>query len=166
MSDEAEQRKAADLRYERASDADAAADMTPRRIKLPPGAAERLAREGTVEGPRMLPGMAMISIFLLVYALLNAFQAMKGVFGFGMGRYAALAICTLLVVGVFGLLRLRRWGWALVLGGTLFVALFFVVQFIRAHVGVARGLGFLVWAMFFTLFFLYLVRDEVRRRLH
>ena len=141
---------------------------TPTRIKLSPEAARRVAqqRESEAAGPRMLPGMAMIAIFLLVYSMLNAFAAYKGVFGFGAGRMAAMAICTLFVIGVFGFLRLRRWGWALVLGGTLFVALYYVVQFIRAHVGVAQGLGFLVWSAFFTLFFLYLVRDDVRRRVH
>ncbi len=138
-----------------------------KRLKLSPQDAARVRMErgrGTGDGPKMLPGMAMICMFVLVYALLNVFGAVQGVFGFGPGRYAVLGICTLLAVGVFGLLRLRRWGWALVLGGTMFVALYYVVQFIRAHVGVAHGFGYLVWAGFFTLFFLYLVRDEVRVR--
>lgn len=141
-------------------------EAAPVRIKLSPEAARRVAqqREAEVTGPRMLPGMAMVAIFLLVYSILNVFAAWKGYFGYGAGRLAVMAICTLFVVGVFGFLRLRRWGWALVLGGTLFVAVYYVVQFIRAHVGVAQGLGFLVWSLFFTLFFLYLVRDEVRQR--
>ena len=140
----------------------------PARIKLSPEASARVAamRRAETDGPRMLPGMAMIAIFLLVYSLMNVFAAYKGYFGSGVGRTAAMAICTLFVVGVFGFLRLRRWGWALVLGGTLFVALYYVVQFIRAHVGMAQGFGFLVWSAFFTLFFLYLVRDDVRRRVH
>lgn len=138
------------------------------RIKLSPEASAKIAeqRRAEVDGPRMLPGMAMIAIFLLVYSLMNVFAAYKGYFGYGAGRSAVMAICTLFVVGVFGFLRLRRWGWALVLGATLFVALYYVVQFIRAHVGVAQGFGFLVWSAFFTLFFLYLVRDDVRRRVH
>ena len=138
-----------------------------KRLKLSPLDAARVRRErGAVrtEGPRMLPGMAMIAIYLLVYSLINAFFAVQGVFGFGPGRYAVLGIASLIVAGVFGLLRLRRWGWALVLGGTLFVAIYYAVQFIRAHVGVAHGFVFLVQAGFFTLFFLYLVRDEVRVR--
>ncbi len=148
---------------------DAEDEAEGRRLKLAPQDAARVRRERaaeTVAGPRMLPGMAMIAMFLLMYALLNVFGAVQGVFGYGPGRYAVLGICSLLVVGVFGLLRLKRWGWALVLGATLFVALYYVVQFIRTHVGVAHGFGFLVWAMFFTLFFLYLVRDEVRARVH
>ena len=35
------------------------------------------------------------------------------------GSMACWRLCTLLAAGVFGLLRLRRWGWALVLGGCL-----------------------------------------------
>ncbi len=146
-------------------DAEDAAEA--KRLKLDPLDAARVRRERageTAEGPKMLPGMAMIAIYLLVYALINAFYAVQGVFGYGPGRYAVLGIASLVVAGVFGLLRLRRWGWALVLGATLFVALYYVVQFIRAHVGIAHGFGFLVQAGFFTLFFLYLVRDEVRVR--
>jgi len=151
---------------EEAGEERAAEVVRPGRIKLPPEAARRLAEQREVDGPRMLPGMAMIAMFLLVYALMNVFGAFRGVFGYGAGRLAVLAICTFLVVGVFGFLRLRRWGWALVLGGTLFVALYYVVQFIRAHLGVVQGFGYLVWSLFFTLFFLYLVRDEVRSRVH
>ena len=81
-------------------------------------------------------------------------------------RTVALAICTLFVIGVFGFLRLRRWGWALVTGGTFFLAMYDVVQFIRAHVGIARGGAVLIQAAFATVFFLYLVRTEIRDRVH
>ncbi|GAA3754856.1 hypothetical protein [Terriglobus aquaticus] len=140
------------------------------RLKLSPEAAERVRQQRAAgigpatpgTGPRMLPGMAMIALFVLVYALMNVVAAWRGMFGDGVTRYGTLAICTMLVVGVFGFLRLRRWGWALVLGGTLFTALSYVLRFITAHVPLSQGLGMLVWAAFFTVFFLYLVRDEVR----
>ncbi len=140
--------------------------QTPARIKLPAEAARHLAqqRQAQLDGPRMLPGMAMIAVFMLVYASLNAFAAWQGRFGYSTGRWAVLGICTLFVVGVFGFLRLRRWGWALVLGGTLFLAMYDVVQFIRAHVSVAQGGAILIQALFAIVFFLYLVRDEVRKR--
>lgn len=145
---------------------DNAADPKPRRIKLPPEAAERLRQQASVEGPRMLPGMAMIAIFLLVYALMNVVAAFRGMAGTGATRYTTLAICTMLVVGVFGLLRLKRWGWALMLGGTLVTALSYVIRFLTLHLPLGQGVGLLVWAGFFTIFFLYLVRDEVRIRVH
>lgn len=140
------------------------------RIKLSPEAAERVRKQraagidpdASSTGPRMLPGMAMIALFVLVYALMNVVAAWRGLFGYGVTRYGTLGICTMLVIGVFGLLRLRRWGWALVLGGTLFTAFSYVLRFITSHLPLNQGLGMLVWAAFFTVFFLYLVRDEVR----
>ncbi|WP_419804682.1 hypothetical protein [Terriglobus sp.] len=153
-----------------------AAEATRRqgRIKLSPEAAARVRQQraadpdgtGEAGGPKMLPGMAMIALFVLVYALMNVIAAWRGLFGNGITRYGTLAICSMLVIGVFGLLRLRRWGWALVLGGTLFTAFSYVLRFITAHVPINQGAGLLVWAAFFTVFFLYLVRDEVRERVH
>ncbi len=112
----------------------------------------------------MLPGMAMIALFILFYSLVNVFAAWRGAYGTGIARTSALCICTLFVVGVYGFLRLRRWGWALMLGGTLFLAMYDVVQFIRSGLGVARGGAILVQAAFATVFFLYLVRTEIRER--
>ena len=71
----------------------------------------------------MLPGVAGISLFMFVLTTVNAFAALNGKFGAGGGKYGVLALCTLLAAGVFGLLRLRRWGWALVLGGCLTLCL-------------------------------------------
>lgn len=108
----------------------------------------------------MLPGVAGISLFLLVVVMVNAFAALRGAFGTGSSKYGVLVICTLLAAGIFGLLRLRRWGWALVLGGCLTLSLGNFFVFTRLH-----ALPFLVQALFALLFFLYLVRPEVRERL-
>src|ERR1700728_3574742 len=67
----------------------------------------------------LLPGVAAIAMFLLLVTMLNAFAALRGAFGAGPARYGILAVCTLLLVGVFGLLKLRRWGWSLVAAGCL-----------------------------------------------
>ena len=61
----------------------------------------------------ILPGMAMIAIFVLFVGMLTAFGALSGKYPGG-ARYVVLIVSTMMVVGVFGLLRLRRWGWALV----------------------------------------------------
>lgn len=156
---------------ERVEAAEAARRET--RIKLSPEAAARVrqqraaganGKDSGADGPQMLPGMAMISLFVMVYALMNVIAAWRGLFGYGITRYGTLGICSMLVVGVFGLLRLRRWGWALVLGGTLFTAFSYVLRFITSHLPINQGAGLLIWAAFFTVFFLYLVRDEVRER--
>jgi hypothetical protein len=108
----------------------------------------------------MLPGVAGICMFMLVLTLINAFAALRGNFGGGRGKYGVLALCTLLAAGVFGLLRLRRWGWALVLAGCLTLSLGNLVVFQKTHVA-----PFLVQGLFALVFFLYLVRTEVRDRL-
>jgi hypothetical protein len=108
----------------------------------------------------MLPGMAMVSMYLLLLAMLNAFAAMRGTFGSGAAKYSVLSICTLLVVGVFGLLKLRRWGWSLVTAGCLLMALGYFYGFHRTHVP-----PYLINGLFAMVFFLYLSRTEVRERL-
>jgi drug/metabolite transporter (DMT)-like permease len=108
----------------------------------------------------MLPGVAGICMFMLVLTLINAFAALQGKFGTGGGKYGVLALCTLLAAGVFGLLRLRRWGWALVLGGCLTLCAGNLFVFHKTHVA-----PFLVQGLFALVFFLYLVRTEVRDRL-
>ena len=74
-----------------------------------------------------------ICMFLLVLTLINAFAALQGKFGDGRGKYGVLALCTLLAAGVFGLLRLRRWGWALVLAGCLTLSLGNMFVFQKSH---------------------------------
>ena len=108
----------------------------------------------------MLPGVAGICMFMVVLTTINAFAAWRGSFGAGSGRYGVLALCTLLALGVFGLLRLRRWGWALVLGGCLTLSLGNLYVFEKTHAG-----PFLLQGLFALVFFLYLVRTEVRVRL-
>jgi hypothetical protein len=108
----------------------------------------------------MLPGVAGICLFMLVVTILNAFAALQGKFGVGSAKYGVLAICTLFAAGIFGLLRMRRWGWALVLAGCLTLSLGNFFVFTRTHAA-----PFLVQALFALLFFLYLVRPEVRERL-
>jgi hypothetical protein len=108
----------------------------------------------------MLPGVAGICLFMLVLTMVNAFAALKGRFGTGGGKYGVLGLCTLLAAGVFGLLRLRRLGWALVLGGCLTQSLGNVYVFEKTHAG-----PFLLQGLFALVFFLYLVRTEVRDRL-
>jgi hypothetical protein len=112
------------------------------------------------ESKGMLPGMALIGIYLLVLAMLNAFAAARGSFGSGGAKYSILAICTLLVVGVFGLLRLLRWGWAIVSAGCVLMAAGYFYGFHRTHIA-----PYIIQGLFALVFFLYLSRTEVRERL-
>ncbi len=108
----------------------------------------------------MLPGIAGICMFLLLVTMLNAFGAIRGAFGMAGGKYSVLGVCTLLLVGIFGLLRLRRWGWALVLAGCLLMSLGDIYFFAHTHVGF-----FAVRGLLEMVFFLYLSRTEVREQL-
>jgi lysylphosphatidylglycerol synthetase-like protein (DUF2156 family) len=108
----------------------------------------------------MLPGVAGICLFMVVLTTINAVAALRGNFGTGTGRYGVLTLCTLLAAGVLGLLRMRRWGWALVLAGCLTLALGNLYVFEKIHAG-----QFLLQGLFALVFFLYLVRTEVRDRL-
>jgi drug/metabolite transporter (DMT)-like permease len=108
----------------------------------------------------MLPGVAGICLFMVVLTTINAIAALRGKFGTGSGKYGVLALCTLLAAGIFGLLKMRRWGWALVLGGCLTLCLGNLFVFEKTHLG-----PFLLQGLFALVFFLYLVRTEVRDRL-
>ena len=109
----------------------------------------------------MLPGMAFIGMYLLLFAMLNAFAALRGIYGVGLPRYGIFGICTLMVIGVFGFLRLRRWGWSIVAAGYLLLAAGDFYLYAQKHVGFL-----LIRALFSIVFFLYLSRTEVRERLH
>jgi peptidoglycan/LPS O-acetylase OafA/YrhL len=108
----------------------------------------------------LLPGMAMVSMYLLLLAMLNAFAAMHGTFGTGAARYSIFGICTLMVIGIFGLLRLKRWGWSIVAAGCLLMAAGYFYGFHRTHIG-----PYIIQGLFALVFFLYLSRTEVRERL-
>jgi hypothetical protein len=108
----------------------------------------------------MLPGVAAICLFLLFLTMVNVYGALQNAYGSGVGKYGVLAICTLLAAGIFGLLRLYRWGWSLVLAGCLLLAAGDMFFFSKTHVSF-----FLIRGLFELMFFLYLVRTEVRDRL-
>ena len=120
----------------------------------------RLPGVPTGEARGMLPGMAMIGMYLLLLAMMNAFAAVSGKFGLGAAKFSILGVCTFLVVGVFGFFKLRRWGWALVTGGCLVMAFGYFFAFHKTHIA-----PYIVQGLFTLVFFLYLSRTEVRERL-
>jgi hypothetical protein len=109
---------------------------------------------------KMLPGVAGIAMFLLFLTLINVFGALQNAFGVGAGKMGVLCLCTMLVAGLFGLLRMRRWGWAIVCGGCILLSCGYFYGYRMTH-----GPFFLVQGFFMLVFFLYLVRMEVRDRM-
>lgn len=126
-------------------------DQTTQREDLPGGSA--------VKG-KMLPGVAGIAMFLLFLTLINVFGALHNAFGTTVGKYGVLLLCSMLVAGLFGLLRMRRWGWSLVLAGCTLLTAGYLYVFTVVHQPF-----YLVQGFFMLLFFLYLVRPEVRDRM-
>ena len=112
------------------------------------------------ESAGMLPGIAGICMYMLLMAMFNAYSAARGGFGIGTAKYSILAAATLLVIGVFGLLRLLRWGWALVTAAALVMAFGYFYGFHRTHFP-----AYIIQGLFAMVFFLYLSRTEVRDRL-
>ena len=108
----------------------------------------------------MLPGVAGIAMFLLLVTIINVFAVLRGVAGTGPVKYGVLGLCTLLIVGVFGLLRMRRWGYSIVMAGCLLLSAAYFYVFSRSHI-----FPMVVEGFFALLFFLYLVRPEVRDRM-
>ena len=100
----------------------------------------------------------MIAIYMLVVAMFGVFGSITG--HYPGGRYVILPVCSLMVLGVFGFLRMRRWGWALVIGGCLVISLAYIYLAHALHnpaLWIMAGLD--------LCFFLYLSRTEVRNRL-
>ncbi len=102
-----------------------------------------------------LPGMAAISLWMLGLALM-------GVAGVLTHHYPAgiLILSSVFAVAGLGLIRLRRWGWALTLGAVFLCMCFGCYSLFRFHQG-----QWVVMAVLNLVFFLYLVRPEVTGRL-
>lgn len=110
--------------------------------------------------PTLLPGMAAIVLWMLVTALFGVFGVLRHHFPAGAQATGVLLISTLLAIAGFGLMRLRRWGWALSLAAVFLSMCFFFWSLFRFH-----QLQYIVMATVNLVFFLYLVRPEVRERL-
>jgi hypothetical protein len=108
----------------------------------------------------MLPGIAGICLLMVLLTMANVYAALHGAFGVGAAKVGVLALCTLLAVGILGLMQLRKWGWALVTAGCLLFAAGDFFIFTKTHVA-----SLLVRGLFMLVFFLYLVRQETRERL-
>ena len=102
-----------------------------------------------------LPGMAAIALWMLALALL-------GVAGVLTHHYppGILVLCSVFAAAALGLIRMRRWGWALCLGAVFLSMCFGCYSLFRFHQG-----QWVVMAAINLVFFLYLVRPEVIGRL-
>ena len=103
-----------------------------------------------------LPGLAAISLYLLALAGV----IILGVVG---GRHYPLLFLVFAVgfiASSAGLLRLLRWAWAMALGAVSLLAAYDLWFFFNQHQSSA-----LVQSLLNIVFFLYLIRTEVRSKL-
>lgn len=114
-----------------------------------------MTEENPSGSPRILPGVAAISLWMFVLCVLGLV---------GVTRHAlppvALVFCVAFAAAGQGLMRLRRWGWALTLGAVLCSATYGLWVMMHLH-----QLGMIVMVAINLILFLYLVRPEVRERL-
>jgi uncharacterized membrane protein (DUF2068 family) len=105
--------------------------------------------------PRPLPGVAAIGLYMFLLCLLW----LLGVTRHLMPK-AALILCAAFAVAGQGLLRQKRWGWAMTLAAVFLISLQAIWRVAEHHELIMLGS-----AAFNMILFLYLVRPEVRGRM-
>jgi len=103
-----------------------------------------------------LPGLAAISLYMLVLAGVIVLGVASG------GYYPPLFLVfsAVFIAASAGLMRLLRWAWSLTLAAVLLLAVYNLWIFSKLHAAPA-----LVQGLLNMVFFLYLVRTEVRGKL-
>lgn len=103
-----------------------------------------------------LPGLAAISFYLLVLAGIIILGVVSG------GHYPPifLIFSAVFITACGGLLMLFRWAWALTLAAVFLLVVYNLWIFSTQHQGAA-----IVQGLLNLIFFLYLVRPEVREKL-
>lgn len=111
--------------------------ISPRRVVLP------------------LPALAAIALYMMVLAA-------TGIIGVAEGHMPPvyLVFSAAFVTAALGLLLLLRWAWALTLAAVLLLAGLFFWRYASGH-----SLPYIVQGLLNLVFFLYLIRTEVREKL-
>jgi hypothetical protein len=107
-----------------------------------------------------LPGMAAIALWMLGLALLGVIGVLTGHYPERALKISILILSTFFALAGLGLIRKRRWGWALTLGGV-----FLSMSFASYNLFHLRQTQWIVMALANFVFFLYLVRPQVTQRL-
>jgi ABC-type uncharacterized transport system permease subunit len=105
--------------------------------------------------PRLLPGVAAVGLWMFFLCLLC-------LLGVSLHKlpHVFLLFCVAFALGGHGLLRLRRWGWALTLATVFLSALWGLWVLIHYH-----QMPLLVMILINAILFLYLIRPQVTTRL-
>ena len=104
---------------------------------------------------KLLPGMAAVALWMFLLSLI-------GLIGVTTHRMPLiyLVLCAAFAAAGQGLIARRRWGWAMTMAAAILSATWAIWVTMKTHQPVELGL-----AVVNLIFFLYLVRPEVRARL-
>jgi hypothetical protein len=102
-----------------------------------------------------LPGLGGIALYMLVLAGVSILGVVNGQF-----RPTYLVFSAFFFTAALGLLLMFRWAWALSLAAVVLLVTLFTWKFLAEH-----QYPFLVQGLLNMVFFLYLVRTEVRSKL-
>ncbi len=111
--------------------------------------------QGNMRTLLQLPGLIAVSLYMMVLAVIN----ILGVVG-GQTPPALLIFSALFIAAGLGLLKLLRWAWALTLAAMVLLVALFLWKFAASH-----DFPFMIQGLLNLVFFLYLVRTEVREKL-
>jgi len=103
-----------------------------------------------------LPGLVAISLYMMLLAGVMIVRVATGV-----AQPLLLIFPVFFIAGALGMLLLLRWAWALTLAAVALSAGSFLWSFTTQHIGAA-----LVQGLLNLVFFLYMVRTDVREKLH
>lgn len=112
------------------------------------------------EAAAKLPGVAAIALWLLLEAVIGVLGVLTQHFATHTARLTVLAVCTLFALAGLGLLQMRRWGWALALAAAFLTSSYGIYVILRFHQN-----NYWVMTLVNFVFFFYLVRPEILRRL-
>jgi len=103
----------------------------------------------------LLPGIAAIAAWMFLLSLM-------GLIGVTMHKLPLIVVvlCAAFAAAGQGLLRLRRWGWALTLAAVFLSTMYGMWVVVKLH-----QFPEIIMVALNLIFFLYLVRPEVRERL-
>jgi uncharacterized membrane protein YvlD (DUF360 family) len=104
---------------------------------------------------QQIPGLAVISLYMIVLAVINILGVVSGQI-----RPALLIFSALFIAAALGLLMLLRWAWALALAAMALLVALFLWKFAAGH-----DFPYAIQGLLNLVFFLYLVRTEVREKL-
>ena len=117
-------------------------------------------KDSSADGAAKFPGVVAIAFWMLLEAMIGVVGVLSHHFASHASTLAVLAVATLLTLAALGLLRMQRWGWALALAAAFLTSGYGIYVILRFH-----EQNYWVMTLANFVFFFYLIRPEILRRL-